>query len=271
MGKNFLDHLFCVVLLLMFGSATAFAAVSPTPDALYAEGKYAEAVQAYLEIEKSKGSSASLYYNLANSYAQMGDYGDAVLYYKRAYRLDPRNIKISNNLDFISSKVEDSNRAELKGKKISVTADHETFFQTANRLISLDVLSDSWALLSAVAFVMFLGCVAVYLFCTNVLLRKTGFFGGIVLFVLSVIFIIFAFMAASSQTSEDQCVLMKYRTELLVEPSSDAKPASSQLCQGTVFEILGEETDVQGSATWYKVRLNSNFEGWVRASDVEII
>lgn len=241
------------------------------PAALYQKGEYSKAAEEYLKIEKENGSSASLYFNLANCYVETGDYAHAMLYYSRAHRLAPADKEIKNNLNYLASKVEDSNRAELHGKKLSVVPDNETFFQTADRMIAADVLSNTWATWSAMAFVLFLGCVALYLFCSNVLLRKTGFFGGISLLFLSGIFIIFAFMAASKAESRDRGVLMAYKTELLVEPSSDAKAASTQLCQGTCFDIIAEETDVQGVSTWYKVRLNSNFEGWVKSQDVEII
>lgn len=258
-------------ILLVLCSVSAFADSIPDPKALYLRGEYSKAAEAYLQIEKTQGSSASLYFDLANCYVETGDYAHAMLYYSRARRLAPRDREIKNNINYLASKIEDTNRAELHGKKISVVPDSETFFQTADRMIAEDVLSNTWATWSAITFILFLICLTIYLFCSDVLLRKTGFFGGISLFIVSVVFIIFAFMAASSSDSRDRGVLMAYKTELLIEPSSDAKPASSQLCQGTCLDIIAEETDVQGATTWYKVRLNSNFEGWIRAADIEII
>lgn len=269
--KNILRQIFLIATILAVFPASVFADSVPDPATLYEKGEYSKAAETYLQLDKSEGYSASLYFNLANCYAETGDYAHAVLYYSRANRLDPSNKVIKNNLDFILSKVEDSNRAELKGKKTSVSPEHETFFQTAHKLIARDVLSDTWAIFSAVAFVLFICCVAVYLFCSNVVLRKTGFFGGFCLMIMSLVFILFAFMAASDADSHDRGVMMAYKTELLVEPSSDSKAASSAICQGTCLHIMAEETDVQGMPTWYKVRLNSNFEGWVRASDIEVI
>lgn len=270
-----IDKILVALLLVLLGANMPVKAdtiaTSSEAASLYEKGEYVKAADAWLAIEKRDGSSAGLMFNLANAYAQTGDYGRAMLYYSRARRLDPRNEEIANNLNYCASKVEDANRAELRGKKISVTPDHETFFQTADRVISRDVRSDTWAVWSAVCFIAFLACVAIYLFCSNVLLRKSGFFGGLAFLGLSILTIVFAFMAARSFDSHDRGVLMAYKTELLVEPSSDSKPSSSNLCQGTCFDIVAEETDVMGSATWYKVRLNSNIIGWVRASDVEII
>ena len=167
--------------------------------------------------------------------------------------------------------MEDSNRAELRGKKISVSPDHETFFQSVDRHICADVAPNVWAYLAVFSFILVLGGVAIYLFCNDVRLRKTGFFGGILLFFGCIMFVTFAFMSASYYDSHDKAVLMAYKTELLIESSSDAKPASNQLCQGTRLDIIAEETDVEGRPTWYKVRLNSDIEGWLRASDLAII
>lgn len=250
-----------------------FTAYSQTKDAaeLYADGEYEKAADAYLAIAADHGTSATLYFNLGNCYAQTGNLGNAILYYSRAFRLDPRNKEIKNNLNYFSSKVEDSNRAELRGKKISVAPDPETFFTTAHKKIAEDRSSNFWAVLSAGSFVLLIGLVAVYLFCGNIMLRKTGFFGGIIMLVCSITFLVFAFMSAESFESHGQAVLMAYKTQLLIEPSSDAKPAANQLCQGTVFDIVAEESDVDGVPTWYKVRLNSNIEGWIKADAVEII
>lgn len=268
--KSIILLVFCT----LFPFSLALAAPSPSLDmanTLYENGEYRQAAEAYLAIAKVDGDSPELLFNLANSYAQAGDYGNAILYYSRANRLDPSNKDIKNNLNYFESKVEDSNRAELRGKKISVTPDPETFFQTVNRLICADVAPNLWAVLAAILFILVLGSIAVYLFCSDVRLRKAGFFGGIVMLFACVLFVIFAFMSASYFDSHDKAVLMAYKTELLIEPSSDSKPASNQLCQGTCLEIVAEEADVDGNPTWYKVRLNSDIEGWLRASDLAII
>lgn len=264
---------FGVYMVLALSCAVSAYADSSTAvaDTLYVNGEYSKAAEAYLAIAKVDGDSPGLLFNLANSYAHAGDLGSAMLYYSRAQRLDPTNNDINNNLNYFASKVEDSNRAELRGKKTSVAPDHATFFQSANRFICVGFPRNMWAYVSVVAFILLLGQIALYLFYSDVRIRKFGFFGGICSFFISVICIVFAFMSASYFDSHDRAVLMTYKTELLIEPSSDAKPASNLLCQGTRFDIIAEETDVEGRPTWYKVRLNSDIEGWLRASDITII
>ncbi len=260
------------IFLSLVGSSIS-AAPSPLAlaDTLYMKGDYKQAAEAYQAVADVDGDSPELLFNLANSYAQAGDYGNAILYYSRANRLDPTNKEIKNNLNYFNSKVEDSNRAELRGKRISVTPDHESFFQSVRRLICAEVAPNIWAISAVIFFILFLGEIAIYLFCSDVRLRKAGFFGGIFLFFVCALSVIFAFMSASYYDSHDKAVLMAYKTELLIEPSSDSKPSSNQLCQGTIFDIVAEETDVEGKPTWYKVRLNSDIEGWLKATDLSII
>lgn len=265
------SRLFLIFYTLL--SFSAFAGVSPAAmaDSLYMQGEYAKAAEAYSAIAQVDGDSPELLFNLANSYAQIGDLGSAILYYSRANRLAPTNKEIKNNLNYFASKVEDSNRAELRGKKTSVAPDHSTFFQSVNRFICAEFPRNMWAYIAVVSFLLLIAQIAIYLFCSDVRLRKFGFFGGIGSFFVSLICVIFSFMSASYYDSGDKAVLMAYKTELLLEPSSDSKAASNLLCQGTRLDIIAEETDIEGRPTWYKVRLNSDFEGWVRASDIAII
>lgn len=274
MLSHFLRALsFLAFTLLMVIPFSANVAASPVAmaDTLYAHGEYSKAAEAYLAVAKVDGSSPELYFNLANAYAQAGDYGNAMLYYIRAHRLDPSNKEITNNLKYFQSKMEDYNRAELRGKRISVSPDPDTFFQSVRRIICEDVALNVWAVASASAFILLLALIAVYLFCSDVRLRKVGFFGGLGALTLSVFFIVFAFMSASYYDSHDEAVLMAYKKALLIEPSSDSKPAGSQLCSGTVLQIVAEESDVEGNPAWYKVRLNSDIEGWLPAADVSVI
>lgn len=269
-----LSHIIYLLIIATLFPTTTIGAENVSiakADSLYSKAEYRAAADVYRSVIEKDGASAPIYFNLANACAQSNDIGNAILYYSRANRLDPSNDEIKNNLNYFSSKVEDSNRAELRGKKISVSPDPETFFSSAHRLIAADVRSNTWAVWGVVCFILFVGGVALYLFCGNVLLRKTGFFGGITLFVLSIVFVVFAFMSAKYFDAKDSAVLMTYKAELKIEPSADAKPASNLLCQGTVFEIVAEESDVNGKPIWYKVRLNADIEGWLKAEDLEVI
>ncbi len=66
----------------------------------YSKGKYREAIQLYKQIITENGQSASVYFNLANSYAQLGENGRAILNYQRGLHLEPGNSDIIKNYEF---------------------------------------------------------------------------------------------------------------------------------------------------------------------------
>ena len=66
----------------------------------YASGDYKTASRQF-EVLVEDGVSASLLYNLANSYAQAGESGRAILNYERARRLAPGDSDIKGNLQFL--------------------------------------------------------------------------------------------------------------------------------------------------------------------------
>ena len=124
----------------------------------------------------------------------------------------------------------------------------------------------------AVCFICFLGCVALYIFSRVVLARKTGFFGGLIFTAMSFVFVMFAFMGVrglpffvgrSSDGIQDNVA------DRAGKEAAEGKELV--LTRGTQVQILSEEADAEGNVTRYKIRLNSDYIGWVAASDLEII
>lgn len=264
---------FLLAILSLFNVVNAFAeSVIADADSAYNAKEYSRAIQLYKSVEEEQGTSVALLYNLGNSYFQEGDYGNAMVCYKRAHRLDPSNDVVNANLRYLTGRVDDANKAEQKGKRYKTGSDEPSFFQSIHKSVAEDTSSNVWAVWAAVSFVLFVACVALYIFTRIVMLRKIGFFGGMILFAVSVMFLIFSFMGSRAFHSESEGVLIPFKTVLLTEPGKEANLEKGQvLTKGTVVQILSEEVDAEGNVTWYKVRLNSDYIGWVSASDLEII
>ena len=67
----------------------------------YRQGNFDQAIQVYEKITSLHGFSASVLYNLANSYVERGQIGKAILSYERAQRLRPGDPDIEGNLQHI--------------------------------------------------------------------------------------------------------------------------------------------------------------------------
>lgn len=238
-------------------------------DSAYNAGNYEEAVRIYKEVAEQQGTSAPMLFNLGNAAYKAGDNGLAMLAYERAHRLDPRNKEINNNLQYLSNRIEDSNRAELKGKRIKVSPDDLSFFESVHKSVAREMKSDVWAWYAAMAFILLMASVAVYIFATNVAARKVGFFGSMIFIMFTALFLCFAWLAARQMDARDEGVVTEYKVELLKEPDEGAKPSSTPVNRGTKVRILDTENGSDGKPTWYKVRLNSDFVGWIKASGLE--
>lgn len=260
-----------LVLMLLFATLQAFSFSVKEAAAAYSKGDYHKAVEEYEAIIKQNGASAELLYNLGNCYYQSGNRQGAVLCYERALRIDPGNIQIMNNLDYLYSKISDTNKGEAKGKNVKTTIDTPTFFESLRNNIGRNYSSNFWAGWAAACFVGFIICFALYVFISNVLIRKIGFFTGLIMLLGVVFFIPFSFMSAKNQMRADEAVIINYKTELLADPDIESKPSSLPLTTGTKVYILTTESDDSGEVKWYKVRLNSDYIGWISADKIEII
>lgn len=263
-----------ILFLLLFVSVTHASASDriAEADSAYNAKDYKGAIALFRAAAEEHGTSASLLYNLGNAYFQDGDYGHAMLCWQRAKRLDPSDKEVNANIDYLRNRVEDANKAEQKGKRLKVGSDEPSFFQSLHSVIAVEHSSDGWAVLAAVMFILFVSACALYVFSRNVIVRKIGFFGGICFVSLSSVFLIFSFMGAKEMNAGDKGVILAFKVALLTEPGKEASSEkSSVLTKGTIVQILSEELDAEGNVTWYKVRLNSDYIGWVAASDMEAV
>lgn len=241
-------------------------------DSAYNAKEYSKAIELYKMTEETEGTSVSLLFNLGNAYFQEGDYGHAMLSWLRAKRLDPGQKEVNANLRYLRSRVEDSNKAEQKGKRYKVIPDESSFFQNVHTAIAEEKSSDMWAVWGAVLFIIFVAGCAVYIFSHIVIARKIGFFGGMLSLLFSVIFVAFAIAGARAASADDKGVITAFKVTLQTEPGKDSgNDKGGVLTKGTEVQILSEETDAEGSVTWYKVRLNSDYIGWVAAEDLELV
>jgi hypothetical protein len=68
-------------------------------DVLYATGQYSESIQIFQQLIDQGVQESSVFYNLGNAYYRLGDYGRAILNYRRASQLNPRDADIKANLE----------------------------------------------------------------------------------------------------------------------------------------------------------------------------
>lgn len=237
----------------------------------YCTGNYSRSIEIYEDCINKSGTSPQLLANIGNAYAKAGDYGRAFLNYERSLYLNPSNKEVRNNRAYIVSKIEDANKANAAGKKISVAPDEIVFFTKLGLFLKHSQTSNTWATLGVITFILLCGCIALYYFKENVLVRKIGFFGGISLLVLCIIFNIISFVSGKAYNIHNEGVIIEFKTSLKSEPFESSKTVGIPLVRGTKMTVLETQADKDGSEKWFKVRLNSDIAGWIKSKDFEII
>ena len=94
--------------MLLAKSSSAASEAMLTANQLYETGQFTQAVQAYEQLIDQGYGDSTLYYNLGNAYFKQGDYGRAILNYRRAEQLAPRDADIEINLEMARAQVTDN-------------------------------------------------------------------------------------------------------------------------------------------------------------------
>ncbi len=93
--------------LRLAGAATTDAASGfDSANRLYEQGKFSEAAGAYEALLQSGSISPALYFNLGNARYKSGDVGRAMMAYRTAERLAPRDPDVRANLQFVRNQIQ---------------------------------------------------------------------------------------------------------------------------------------------------------------------
>ncbi len=232
----------------------AFAATKTQADALYEKEQYRDAAEAYEAVLKNEGVASEVYYNLGNCYYKMDEIPLAVLNYERAFLLDPGDADIRANL------------ALARGKTIDkVVPPSEMFFVTWWRDLTNCMSINAWTILGITAFVLMLVGVLLYVFMSQLTLRKIGIYGAMAMLVI----VIIANLAALSQHAD----LTHRDTAIILAPSVTVKSSPSETSTDLFLIHEGSKVEIlDGSMKeWLEVKFEEGKQGWVPVSTLEII
>jgi len=219
----------------------------------YTSGNYQEAVELWTDLYNTGYRSSSLNYNIANAYFKLENIPNAILYYERAYLLDPVNEDVNYNLQIAKTLIVD------RFQEIP-----ELFFVRWYNIISLLLSSNSWALMSIIAFILCLGSLSLYIYSTRYLYKVTGFWIALALL----------FFAVSTQAFSQRNKHLVYDSHKAIIFSPVVSGKSSPDVSGTDLFVLHEGTKVtieDEVGVWYEIRLSDGNKGWVPSNSLEVI
>lgn len=252
-----------LILFLLFLSTSTFgagqAATQPLSslykikaDSAYKKGDYGKAIDIYKRLLK-QGEDASVFYNLGNAYYRAEELGKAILAYERALKLEPGNRDIRFNLEFVRSQITDKPAEES-----------EMFFVVWYHNLVNFTSVDSWAIISIVAFICALLFIAVYLFGSNIWIRKVGFS------IASITTILFVWSFHSALVQKLQ--LTRHETAIVMGTVGVRKtPVTTTSSVFTLHEGTKVTITDKSVAGWREVILSDGRSGWISSSAIEEI
>lgn len=214
----------------------------------YNESRYDTAVIIYERIMEEGFVSAPLLYNIGNTYFKMRNYPMAILYYEKALKLDPTNKEIKQNLAIANALITD------KIEPMPV------FFLTKWwRNIGNQLSANGWAGASLKLFGLLLILLFVYFTARTRGVRKASFFTSILVIILFVCSLIFAYQKHQYLNEQNEAIVMTPTITVKSSPSSSGVDLFV-LHEGTKVEIMDKADN------WDKVKIADGSVGWMPSS-----
>ena len=251
--KKYVCILFLASFVLAIYANPSADSLKAAADKAYSHEQYDKAASLYLRLTRL-GESDVVCYNLANSYYRMDSVASAILWYERALLLSPGDSDIRFNLRMARAKTVDK-----------IVPEEEIFFSRWYHSL-LNLMSvNSWVSVGIVLFAFALLGLLLYFVSDRMLWRKVGFFGALLLLLLSASSHLFAWQQKGRQQHRDRAVVMQ--SSVVVKSTPNAAGTDLFLVHsGTSFHILDASMK-----DWCQIRLSDGKEGWIPVSAIEVI
>jgi len=244
-----------MIVLMMLSCGIAFGAnpelTIAKANKAYSEGYYDNAVELYKSVISAGYESVELYYNLGNACFKLNDFTAAILFYEKARKLDPGNEDVNFNLRIANTKITDK-----------IEAVPELFYKHWYKSLIESFSVDKWARIGLVS--LFLGLIAglFYVISRHLLIRKAGFWVGMVLIFLSLAFFLFAWQGYDAVKNRKSAII--FAPTVTIKSSPDEKSVDLfVLHEGAKVELM------ENIGGWYEIRIANGSVGWLPASSVE--
>jgi hypothetical protein len=217
----------------------------------YRDERYREAISEYESLIQSGLRGANILYNLGNAYLKIGNKGKALLYYERAFRLNPRDADIKSNLQFARTLVEGDTREYSKNW-------YERIFLFLRGFLSVDEM------VSVVSASYFLVIIALALSILFKPYKRIFYYAAIFSLVIFIVSLPSFIIGVYDQEFQEKAVIMAEKVDARFEPNDDAT-THFKLHEGSVVKIA------RSQGQWYQVQRYDGKTGWLKGEVFEII
>jgi tetratricopeptide (TPR) repeat protein len=245
-----------IITLLIFAFSLGLHAQTPEDifkeaNTLYKQTKYEEALTKYKSIEETGFVSDDLFYNMANVYYKLEETAPAILYYKRALKINPNLDDAKFNLKMAQLRTVD------KIEKVPVTFFVKFWNWLANILTvhQWSVFSVFMAFFSTIAFVF-------YYFAKSSVIKRVSFIKSVIALILMIVAIVIAHQQSNWEDTHKDAVIMAENSYIKVAPNENSEDKFI-LHEGTEAMVIDQVDD------WKRIKLADGKVGWIHSSDLE--
>jgi tetratricopeptide (TPR) repeat protein len=220
---------------------------------LFSSGNYKEALQVWTEVYNTGYRSSNLDFNIGNANFKLNNVPDAILFYERAYLLNPTDEDINYNLQIARTLIVD------RFQEIP-----ELFFIKWYNFVSLILSTNTWARMSLISFIICLLSLSLYIYSSTYRHKVLGFWFAFSFLILS--------LTSFSFSYRNKMLVYDRHKAIISSPLVNGK--SSPDNSGTDLFVLHEGTKVSIEdevGEWLEIRLSDGNIGWVPVNSLNII
>lgn len=220
----------------------------------YEQKDFNKAISLYEQLLGEGYRSSALLYNLGMACLEQQQLGKAVLYLERALLIKPGDKDIKHNLRII--------RTQYLKDQLDIIPESfllrwwKNAFQAAS--------SQVWTILSLLFIWLAMAGLSIWRIGKSRKIRKWGFFVGISLFLISVLFGNLAYSRYSFEYNNGRGVVMVLETPFHVAPDPESEEIMN-LHAGTICKVVDELN------SWYKIRLTDGQQGWMPKQSIRLL
>lgn len=220
---------------------------------LYEKGLFREAVAEYEAIRQYGIENEKLYYNLGNTYFKTNDLGRSLLNFERAYRIDPGDREIRENLEFARSLVYD---------RIVVPPPPFPFKQFLRLHRSISINAETWILL--LVYFAASGQLTGFILANRREWRKGLLYGLFASILLCLGLSLSLGMRIHSLHNSVEGIILTDTVEVRSGPG-DEETVLFTIHEGVKAEVQNERRE------WLQVSFPNGWNGWIPSDSVEKI
>ena len=222
-------------------------------NALYNNGKYAEAIDKYKSILDSDMHSAELYFNLGNANYKLNNIAPSIYYYEKALLLEPNDKDIQNNLAFAQNMTIDAI------EKVPVVG----FSRIVNNMVNI-FKADTWAKIAVSGVLLFVLLFLMYHFSYTSSKKRIAFVVSVISLFIACFSVAMAFQRDSLDKKDNPAIVFAQESRV----KSEANKTSEELFrlhEGTKVQVLETYED------WKKIQLADKSTGWIPMKDIKLL